>query len=193
MSNDTLLKIRLSLKGRPIKGYTFDGETVVIGRDPDADIFLDNTGISRAHAKIDRMPQGGFMIEDLNSANGTYVNDKAVAKQLLNENDVIRVGKFSLWVTLSEDRRAAEESSSKRVSADECTTVLSGDQLSTMLNSAREIDERAVVEGFNDPQHVGSGSWFSQPNKTVLVIAMSVAFMIGSALGAGATTWLLRH
>jgi hypothetical protein len=193
MSNESLLRIRVSLKGRPIKAYTFDGETVSIGRDPDADVFLDNTGISRAHAKIART-HGGFELEDLNSANGTYLNDVAISKEPLKENDVVRVGKFSLWITVTEDRRAAAIPRKVSPDAFQGTTVLSGDQLNNMVSSSKEHEEeQEAIQPFDKPEYeeVEAGGW--QPNKSVLVIAMAVAFLLGSALGVGATTWLLRH
>jgi pSer/pThr/pTyr-binding forkhead associated (FHA) protein len=193
MSNETLLRIRVSLKGRPIKAYAFDGETVSIGRDPDADVFLDNTGISRAHAKIART-HGGFELEDLNSANGTYLNDVQISKESLKENDVIRVGKFSLWITMAEDRRAVAVPRKVSPDAFQGTTVLSGDQLTNMISSSREHDdEPKAIQEIGQPEYAEAeaGGW--QPNKSVVVIAMAIAFLLGSALGAGATTWLLRH
>lgn len=193
MSDDLLLRVRLSLKGRPIKTYTFAEETVTIGRDPDADIFLDNTGISRSHAKIERTSHG-YVIEDLNSANGTFVNDKQITSELIRENDVIRVGKFSLWVTFSEDRRATGSELARRVSPDalQGTTVLSTDQLSAMLDTAKEEQPQETVQepGANP---VVSQREPSQARKTMVILATVLAFMIGSALGAGAMTWLLRH
>src|SRR5262245_15317410 len=80
------LKIRLSLKGRPIKAYVFNQDCVLIGRNPEADVVLDNPGISRDHLKIERAGNGYF-VEDLNSANGTFVNDQRVQKQYLANED----------------------------------------------------------------------------------------------------------
>ena len=57
------LQLHLSLKGRPIRDYTFVRETVSIGRDPQADIFLDNAGVSRNQARLLRTPDG-WVIED---------------------------------------------------------------------------------------------------------------------------------
>lgn len=196
MSNDMLLRVRLSLKGRPIKTYTFAEETVTIGRDPDADIFLDNTGVSRSHAKFERTPHG-YVIEDLNSANGTFVNDRQISSELIKENDVIRVGKFSLWITFAEDRRAAAESEPARKASPDTlqgTTVLSTEQLSAMLDSARENEKQhETVQASAGPVRVVGNSEPSQKRKTLVIVAIALAFLIGSAIGAGAMTWLLRH
>lgn len=69
-----------------------------IGRDPDSDIFIDSTVVSNAHAVIevkdnpesDGAPE--YYIKDLNSTNGTFVNDQKIQQQKLQHNDMIRVG-----------------------------------------------------------------------------------------------------
>ena len=88
-----LLRVRLSLKGRPIKTYTFDQKDVSIGRDPESDICLDNAGISRLHARIERTA-GGYVIEDLGSANGTYLNEQPVRREFIGHDDVVQIGKL---------------------------------------------------------------------------------------------------
>jgi serine phosphatase RsbU (regulator of sigma subunit) len=66
----------------------------LVGRGPYNHIVLDDTRISRQHAKIS--PEaGGHVVYDLNSANGTYVNDVQVKRQKLAANDVVRFGPFS--------------------------------------------------------------------------------------------------
>ena len=66
-----LLRIRVSLNGRPVKSYVFDKETVIVGRDPDCDVVLDNVGVSRHHLKFELRPTGSYAVCDLESANGT--------------------------------------------------------------------------------------------------------------------------
>jgi len=65
----------------------------LVGRGPYNHVVLDDTRISRQHAKIS--PEaGGHVVYDLNSANGTFVNDHQVKKQKLSPNDVVRFGPF---------------------------------------------------------------------------------------------------
>ena len=60
----------------PLAGQTFDlHETTVIGRSFDADIRVDEIIVSRQHTRITSTPQG-FMIEDMNSGNGSFVNEE---------------------------------------------------------------------------------------------------------------------
>lgn len=66
----------------------------MIGRDePGTGRLADDYEISRQHARISREPEGGFMIEDLASTNGTFVNGARIAApQRLAEGDRVEVG-----------------------------------------------------------------------------------------------------
>jgi serine phosphatase RsbU (regulator of sigma subunit) len=66
----------------------------LVGRGPYNHIVLDDTRVSRQHAKISPEP-GGHVVYDLNSANGTFVNDVQVKREKLAPNDVVRFGPFS--------------------------------------------------------------------------------------------------
>jgi serine phosphatase RsbU (regulator of sigma subunit) len=66
----------------------------LVGRGPYNHIVLDDTRISRQHAKVS--PEaGGHVVYDLNSANGTYVNDEPVKRHKLAANDIVRFGPFT--------------------------------------------------------------------------------------------------
>jgi pSer/pThr/pTyr-binding forkhead associated (FHA) protein len=68
-----------------------------IGRLPSHPICIENLGISRHHAFIlGDIEKKVFILEDLQSLNGTYVNKKRVHKWLLNPNDVITIGQHAL-------------------------------------------------------------------------------------------------
>jgi len=67
-------------------------ESATIGRSPDATIMLDDAEISRLHARISRTDPGAFLLEDLGSRNGTFVNGTRVNRRLLAYGDKIRVG-----------------------------------------------------------------------------------------------------
>ncbi len=63
-----------------------------VGKGEDADIWIGKETISRFHARID-FEDGGYYIEDLNSTNGTFINEKALSyreRKILKENDVVR-------------------------------------------------------------------------------------------------------
>jgi ABC transport system ATP-binding/permease protein len=79
-------------EARPIR---FAEKTVIqIGRDPSNDVVLDTPTVSRFHAQIERVGQR-YRLQDLRSANGTFVNDQRLdEKELwLDADDVIRIGR----------------------------------------------------------------------------------------------------
>ena len=53
MPEGKVLTLRLSMMGRPVRSYTFGKPTVTVGRDPDADVFIDNPGVSREHLRFE--------------------------------------------------------------------------------------------------------------------------------------------
>jgi len=66
-------------------------DAFTIGSMDDNDIVLKDGKISRHHAEI-RKEKNGFYIYDLDSTNGTFVNNKVVKKQILSHEDLIRCG-----------------------------------------------------------------------------------------------------
>ncbi len=66
-----------------------------IGRHPDSDIFLDDITVSRRHAEI-RKSGDGFVLRDVGSLNGTYLNRERVEESDVRSGDELQVGKFRL-------------------------------------------------------------------------------------------------
>ncbi|BDR53014.1 FHA domain-containing protein [Bombiscardovia nodaiensis] len=75
--------------------YLLDEDQVSVGRDPQADILLDDSTVSRTHAVFKRSEQG-YVVEDTGSLNGTYVNRERVDQAELHNGDEIMIGKFRL-------------------------------------------------------------------------------------------------
>ncbi len=66
---------------------------VTIGRHPDSDFFLDDVTVSRRHAEV-RQVDDGYVLVDVGSLNGTYVNGERVERVDLHDGDEFRVGKY---------------------------------------------------------------------------------------------------
>jgi len=64
----------------------------IIGRAEDADVVLDDSAISRHHARIVRTENGSYLIEDLASTNGTFVNGQTVSRVMLSTGFRVQVG-----------------------------------------------------------------------------------------------------
>lgn len=75
--------------------YLLDEDEVSVGRDPHADILLDDSTVSRTHAVFRRVGDT-FEIEDCGSLNGTYVNRQRVDSAVLRNGDELMIGKFRL-------------------------------------------------------------------------------------------------
>lgn len=86
----------LILKGkRRGSDFRISGESMYIGRDGSCDVALDDETASRKHALI-RHSAEGFVVVDLGSANGTFLNRKRVQHESLTDGDVVRVGETLL-------------------------------------------------------------------------------------------------
>jgi hypothetical protein len=88
-------KLVVSLDGVVIKEVQITKDKTTLGRRPYNDIVIDNLAVSGEHAVL-QMVGSDVFIEDLNSTNGTYINGKAVKKQLLAHNDTVEVGKYKI-------------------------------------------------------------------------------------------------
>ncbi|MCK5551551.1 MAG: FHA domain-containing protein [Deltaproteobacteria bacterium] len=73
------------------KQYHLGRERMLIGRLGRSDILIDDSSVSREHAIIERR-DGRFVLEDLKSTNGTFVNGEFVDVYVLNHGDKIRIG-----------------------------------------------------------------------------------------------------
>jgi pSer/pThr/pTyr-binding forkhead associated (FHA) protein len=76
--------------------YRLDTDRTTIGRHPDSDIFLDDITVSRRHVAIERNPDGAFVLRDVGSLNGTYVNHERVDESPLHHGDEVQIGKYRL-------------------------------------------------------------------------------------------------
>ena len=75
------------------KRYALDRPRITIGRSGDAELSISEASVSRLHARLTSNPDESVNIEDVGSANGTFVNDLKIAgTQTLQDQDVIRLG-----------------------------------------------------------------------------------------------------
>ena len=94
-------KLVVSLDGVVIKEVQITKDKTTLGRRPYNDIVIDNLAVSGEHAVL-QMVGADVFIEDLNSTNGTYINGKAIKKQLLTHNDTVEIGKYKIKYLLED-------------------------------------------------------------------------------------------
>jgi pSer/pThr/pTyr-binding forkhead associated (FHA) protein len=81
---------------------------ITIGRHPGNDIVIDNLAVSGYHASVAYGEDSGWMISDLDSKNGTLVNDQKIGNQSLAHKDAITIGKHILLVDLTDEIKVDE-------------------------------------------------------------------------------------
>src|SRR5262249_3580611 len=118
-----MAKVILQFKGTSIKEFLLEKTAITIGRDPKNDIVIDNLAVSRFHTKIAQQGNNYFA-EDLQSVNGTFLNEQRVDKEILKHNDAITVGKHTL-VFLYDPVFPAEELGDAATSLLEETVIVS--------------------------------------------------------------------
>jgi diguanylate cyclase (GGDEF)-like protein len=93
--------------------FALDGTDHVIGRGTEADLWLDDGGVSRRHAKVSCRSDGRYFVEDLGSTNGTFVSGQRVTVCEIRPNDRIQLGPHvTLRFAITDD---AEEELQRRL------------------------------------------------------------------------------
>jgi pSer/pThr/pTyr-binding forkhead associated (FHA) protein len=90
-----MAKLILKYEAAVLKEIPLKGATLTIGRTPANDVTIDNLAVSGHHAKVS-FDADKFVLEDLNSLNGTFVNNQRIRKSYLKNGDEILIGKHTL-------------------------------------------------------------------------------------------------
>lgn len=91
-----------------LKTYELSEPVFSIGRLPENTISIANMGVSRRHVKIEEDADRSYILSDLNSLNGTFVNGKRIKKVQLQHGDKIAIGKYTiLYEVVSGDAAGA--------------------------------------------------------------------------------------
>ncbi len=91
----------ITANGHPARRIDLSNERMIIGRTGDSDIKIDNEFASRHHAQI-VLRNGTYILEDLNSTNGIFVNSRRITKRRLRNRDVIRIGRDKMIFILGQ-------------------------------------------------------------------------------------------
>ena len=124
--------ILLKFNDQVLKTIETDKEVVSIGRNANNDIQIDNLSVSKNHAQIIR-DKDSYRVEDLNSTNGTYLNEKMVSKAELKHKDVLTVGKHTLEILM--DKLYAIDTSREQVND---TMMLTTEKHKEMLKKQKQ-------------------------------------------------------
>lgn len=134
-------EIIVKYEDKVIERVVTEKKRITIGRTSDNDIVLDNRGVSRRHAQIEFNGPNAIIIDN-DSLNGTFVNNRKVTEELLKDNDVITIGKYSLVFHNISDKAMRPEHM-------DGTMVLKTKRHKELVE--RDARERALVEKFGGP------------------------------------------
>ncbi len=148
-------KVIIKFKDSVQNEILLEKEIITIGRNPGNDICIDNLAVSSFHAKI--IKEGNkFLIEDLKSTNGTFLNKKRITKDALQDNDTVVIGKHTLLFLFPEADDTDKTLDMKKPRMDK-TMVLDTKAHKEMLEAARaarssgeKIGGFTVIDGPTD-------------------------------------------
>jgi pSer/pThr/pTyr-binding forkhead associated (FHA) protein len=100
-----MARVILVFNKQVVKDYPFTKENMTIGRAEENDIVIDNLAVSGYHARIDKAGDT-YILTDLQSTNGTFVNDKKIVSYRLRHKDKVSIGKHLLFFALSKSEQA---------------------------------------------------------------------------------------
>ena len=103
-----MLQILLKFNKSVLKVFQSDKAEITIGRNIKNDLQIDNLAVSNFHARITRSDDQYF-IEDLNSTNGTFINEEKIDNCALQDGDIASIGKHSLTFLLEDGPRGGRE------------------------------------------------------------------------------------
>ncbi|MGB6899314.1 MAG: FHA domain-containing protein, partial [Candidatus Acidiferrum sp.] len=137
-----MAKLSLMFEEKTVKEVPVGSRPVSIGRSPDNDLPVDNLAVSNYHARVYFEGQR-LVVEDLDSLNGTFVNDLRVERATLHDGDSIWIGKHHIKVDASGDAPVpwdtGRKASAPRINE---TMVLDTKERREMLQQAAATGER---------------------------------------------------
>jgi len=90
-----MAKLVVHQKGTPIGSWFLEDKRVTIGRIQGCDVVLDDASVSKQHVAIE-VVGNDYFLQDLGSANGTFVNGMKVTRHMLRHGDVVRIRDYEL-------------------------------------------------------------------------------------------------
>ena len=141
-----MAEIIVKFDNKVIERIVTEKKRLSIGRTRDNDIVLENRGVSRKHAFIEQNDNAAVVMDN-ESLNGTFVNNRKINEEILRNEDVITIGKYSL-IYHSQPTRETDAGANF-----DGTVVLNTKQHRQMIENDKA--ERAVVEKYGGSVLIG--------------------------------------
>lgn len=111
-----------------VNEYRFSKGPIYIGRQSNSQICLPDAAVSRQHAVLYSTQDGKWVVEDLDSANKTYLNDEAIHKVEIKTGDCLRIVDYTIEVNFEEDKEKEAEEEKPGELEDTLTAAARGPQ-----------------------------------------------------------------
>ncbi len=138
-----MARLVLMFNKQVIKEYPFLEDNVTVGRNEDNTIAIENLAVSGYHARIDKTGSD-FILTDLQSTNGTFVNDKKVVTHKLSHGDNVIIGKHVILFVGTEKGKVQEEIEAKKMDMDK-TMMLDTAKQKELLSKQQQAQKTAVA------------------------------------------------
>ena len=133
--------LTLYFKENTLAEYRLEkGQSLTIGRKVSNDISIENLAVSGHHAKIDSVGDG-FILTDLQSKNGSFVNNEPVSTHWLKHSDSITIGKHNLIFAYGEDEKRPDEVSEEMIQTMVMDTEKHRDMLAQGVPKAADAED----------------------------------------------------
>jgi pSer/pThr/pTyr-binding forkhead associated (FHA) protein len=96
------MRLVVKQNGSTVNEFRFTKGPIYIGRNENSQVFLNDGAVSRQHAVIFNTQDGKWMVEDLDSANKTYLNDQAIHKVEIKTGDCLRITDHIIEINLKD-------------------------------------------------------------------------------------------
>lgn len=162
--------ITLKFKDNVLGEYPIhEGQSLTIGRKDSNTIPIENLAVSGHHAKIDAVGDG-YLLTDLKSKNGSFVNKTLVSSHWLQHGDVVLIGKHTLVFTYTDDEERPAESQSM-----DQTMVMDTDKYREMLAKAAPSGQSAKKAAVGVLSYLSGGEGEVELNKKLIKIGKNSA------------------
>jgi pSer/pThr/pTyr-binding forkhead associated (FHA) protein len=154
-----MAKLILTFNKQVIKEYPFTKDSITMGRQEENTIVIDNLAVSGYHAKIDKIG-GEYILTDLQSTNGTFVNEQKIVSHKLSHGDNIVIGKHVILFVTTEKEKPDGGGKDKKLPLDKTMLLDTAKQRELLakqkvVSSTAKLPVKIGVVSFIDDSDLG--------------------------------------
>lgn len=155
---------RVSAEGSAREAIKLRRDATILGREK-GDVLIDDTECSSSHCQILNI-SGSYHIFDMNSTNGTFVNNERVIKSKLNAGDIVTIGDTNFRFALEDESKVRHIST---IFKKRSTTDLQSTLVDSLIDSELGASQKQPTIELSVTYHDGRSEHFSLPQKVVYI------------------------